>query len=234
MAHTLTALVTGAYKGIGQEVARQLTTRGFHVFLTARNLAAGAAAAERIRSKGGKVDFIPLDVTDPSSICHAVETVGKLTDHLDVLVNNAGLLLDREGTVLDLSLDQLRRSLETNAMGPLQVTQAFLPLLSKSEAARIINVSSSAGQLIENGGWAPGYSISKTALNGVTVQLAVALKEKGISVNSVCPGWIRTDMGGSAAPGTVEEGADTIVWLATDAPAGLTGKFVKDREVKPW
>lgn len=175
-----------------------------------------------------------LDVADPRSIEGAARTVSQAVDHLDVLVNNAGILDDGDDSIFDLPAERLRRMFETNTIGPLLVTQALLPLLRRSAAARIINVSSGAGQLTDMGTWAPAYSISKTALNGVTGQFAAALQGEHIPVNSVCPGWVRTDMGGSEAPRSVEEGADTIVWLATEAPRSLTGQFVKDRRPMPW
>jgi NAD(P)-dependent dehydrogenase (short-subunit alcohol dehydrogenase family) len=154
--------------------------------------------------------------------------------HLDVLINNAGILDHNERSIFDLTADRLRRMLETNTIGALLVTQAFLPLLRKSESGRIINVSSGAGQLSDMGTWAPAYSISKTALNGVTGQFAAALARSNIAVNSVCPGWVKTDMGGHEATRSVEEGADTIVWLATEAPQSMTGSFVHDRKPIPW
>jgi NAD(P)-dependent dehydrogenase (short-subunit alcohol dehydrogenase family) len=211
-----TALVTGANKGIGAEVSRQLANRGWRVVRTAR--------------RPSDNSFIQLDVTDAKSIAEAVRQV----DQLDVLVNNAAILEDDDKGVLTLDEKILRRTLETNTLGPLRVTQAFIPLLEKSKDARIVNVSSGGGQLSDMGTWSPAYCISKTALNAVTVQLAGALREKRIPVNSVCPGWVRTEMGGANAPRSVEEGADTIVWLATDAPRDLTGKFLRDRKVIPW
>jgi NAD(P)-dependent dehydrogenase (short-subunit alcohol dehydrogenase family) len=148
-------------------------------------------------------------------------------------VNNAGIMLDGDDAVLKISDDILRETFETNTLGSLRVRRAFLPLLRKSEAPRVINVSSSGGQLTGGAdGWAPAYCISKTALNGVTVQLAAALPK--FAVNSVCPGWVRTEMGGENAGRSVEEGADTIVWLASEAPQDLTGKFLRDRKEIPW
>ncbi|HEU4683283.1 MAG TPA: SDR family oxidoreductase [Nitrospira sp.] len=225
------ALVTGANKGIGFEVVRQLTVRGWRVFLTGRSLAAVRKAAS---SLGPLALPVPLDVTSKVSIDAAYHVVAQAVDHLDVLVNNAGILDHDEGSIFDLPPDRLRRMFETNTIGPLLVTQAFLPLLRKSSSARIINVSSGAGQLTDMGTWAPAYSISKTALNGVTGQFAAALKGSNIAVNSVCPGWVKTDMGGPGATRSVEEGADTIVWLATEAPISLTGQFIKDRKPIPW
>ncbi len=228
------ALVTGANKGIGLEVVRQLAAKGWRVFLTGRSPASVQRAAESLGSP--LVTPLPLDVTDQGSITVAAQTVSKAVDHLDALVNNAGILDDADdaGTIFDVSADLLRRMFETNTIGPLLVTQAFLPLLRKSAAARIVNVSSGSGQLTDMGTWAPAYSISKTALNGVTGQFAAALRGTNVAVYAVCPGWVRTDMGGSEAPRSVEEGADGIVWLATEAPLSMTGHFIRDRKVIPW
>ena len=155
------------------------------------------------------------------------------TARLDVLVNNAGILGPGDDSVLALGSELLERTLRTNTVGPLVVTQAFLPLLRKSDSPRVVNVSSSGGSLTDMGHWAPAYSISKAALNAVTRQFAAALSGKS-AVNSVCPGWVRTDMGGEGATRSVGEGADTIVWLATDAPWTLTGKFLRDRQEITW
>ncbi|HEY6085530.1 MAG TPA: SDR family oxidoreductase [Nitrospira sp.] len=225
------ALVTGANKGIGFEVVRELAAKGWRVFLTGRSRDAVVQAASKI---GPSVTPVALDVASSNSIEAAVKTVSHAVDHLDVLVNNAGILDDDDNSIFDLTPDRLRRMFETNTIGPLLVTQAFLPLIRKSQSGRIINVSSGAGQLSDLGTWAPAYSISKTALNGVTNQFASALKDSNIAVNSVCPGWVRTDMGGSEATRSVEQGADTIVWLATEAPQSMTGLFVKDHKSIPW
>jgi NAD(P)-dependent dehydrogenase (short-subunit alcohol dehydrogenase family) len=228
-----TALVTGANKGIGYEVARQLATKGFHVFVGARSPKAGRKAADEIVKQGGKASFLEIDVSKNISVTTAADELAKAANHLDVLVNNAGVIVDGDDAILKISDELLRETLETNTLGPLRVTRAFAPLLAKSKAARVINVSSGGGQLTGGAdGWAPAYCISKTALNGVTVQLAAALPK--FAINSVCPGWVRTDMGGSNAPRSVEEGADTIVWLASEAPQDLTGKFLRDRKEIPW
>jgi NAD(P)-dependent dehydrogenase (short-subunit alcohol dehydrogenase family) len=232
------ALVTGANKGIGFEVARQLVRKGFHVFLGARNEKAGQAAANKLRSEGvkedyGEITFLKIDVSKPDSIRHAAEEFSKATDHLDTLVNNAGILLDEDEDVLKTSAEAFETTLRTNTLGALLLSQAFVPFLNKSAVPRIVNVSSGGGQLADGAdGWAPAYCISKTALNGVTVQLAAALPK--FAVNSVCPGWVRTDMGGSSATRSVLEGAAGIVWLAADAPQSETGKFWRDRKVIPW
>jgi NAD(P)-dependent dehydrogenase (short-subunit alcohol dehydrogenase family) len=228
-----TVLVTGANKGIGREVARQLARKGFHVFVAARNPDAGRKAADEIAKQSGKATFIKVDVTDNASVRAAAREFSKIADHLDVLVNNAGIMMDGDDAILEVSDNIFQRTIETNVLGALRVTRAFAPLLVKSKAPRIINVSSSGGQLTGGAdGWSPAYCISKTALNGLTSQLAAALPK--FAVNSVCPGWVRTDMGGRNAPRSVEEGADTIVWLAGEAPQGLTGKFLRDRKEIPW
>ena len=228
-----TALVTGGNKGIGHEVACQLAGKGLHVFVGARNRGAGGAAADAIVKNGGKATFLEIDVADKTSVTAAAREFSKIADHLDVLVNNAGIMVDGDDAILKISDDIFRKTLETNTLGALRVTRAFEPLLTKSKAPRVIDVSRGGGQLTGGAdGWAPAYCISKTALNGITSQLATALPK--FAVNSVCPGWVRTDMGGPNATRSVEEGADTIVWLATDAPQRLTGKFLRDRKEIPW
>ena len=228
-----TVLVTGANKGIGREVASQLARKGFHVFVAARNPDAGRKAADEIAKQSGKATFIEVDVTDNASVKAAAREFSKIADHLDVLVNNAGIMMDGDDAILEVSDNIFRRTIETNVLGALRATRAFTPLLVKSKAPRVINVSSSGGQLTGGAdGWSPAYCISKTALNGVTSQLAAALPK--FAVNSVCPGWVRTDMGGRNATRSLEEGADTIVWLASEAPQGLTGKFLRDRKEIPW
>ena len=228
-----TALVTGANKGIGREVARQLARKGFHVFVGARDSKAGRKAVDEIVEDGGKASFLEIDVSDADSVIAAERGFSKMADHLDVLVNNAGIIVDGDDAILEISDDLLKKTLETNTLGPLRVTRAFVHLLRKSKAPRVINVSSGGGQLTGGAdGWAPAYCISKTALNGVTSQLAAALPK--FAVNSVCPGWVRTDMGGENASRSVEEGADTIVWLAAEAPHELSGKFLRDRKEIPW
>ena len=223
-------LITGANKGIGHEAARQLAARGCVVWLTARDRERGEKAA---RGLTGDVHFLQLDVTDPASVARAAQEFAAAAGaRLDVLVNNAGILLDREESVLALREETLRRTFDANVLGPWRMAQAFAPLLRKSAQPRIVNVSSGGGQLSDPSDWAPAYCISKVALNGVTVQLAAALPE--FAVNSVCPGWVRTDMGGAGATRSVAQGAETIVWLATDAPQTLTGKFLRDHEVIAW
>ena len=232
------ALVTGANKGIGFEVARDLARKGFHVFLGARDTEAGEAAAEKLRKEGekedyGEITFLKIDVSKSDSIRNAAEEFSRKSDRLDTLVNNAGILLDDDKDVLTATPEMFETTLRTNTLGALLVAQAFVLFLKKSCAPRIVNVSSGGGQLADGAdGWAPAYCISKTALNGVTSQLAAALPK--FAVNSVCPGWVRTDMGGPNASRSVGEGATGIVWLAADAPQNETGKFFRDRKVIPW
>jgi NAD(P)-dependent dehydrogenase (short-subunit alcohol dehydrogenase family) len=226
------ALVTGANKGIGFEVARELARLNFHVYLGARNPKAGRAAAEQL-STDGEVTFLEIDVSKPESIRRAVEDFSRTSDRLDVLVNNAGIIVDGDEDILAVTSEMFEETLRTNTLGPLLVAQAFVPLLRKSKTPRIVNVSSGGGQLADGAdGWAPAYCISKTALNGVTSQLVAALP--GFAINAVCPGWVRTDMGGANATRSVAEGAAGIVWLAAEAPQDFTGHFVKDRKVIPW
>ena len=232
MKNQKTALITGANKGIGFEVARELARLGLRVFLGARNVKAGRAAADKL-SGDGDVVFIEIDVANAESIRRAADECSRQSARLDVLINNAGILLDEDKDALSITPEVFETTLRTNTLGPWLVAQAFVPLLKESREPRIVNVSSGGGQLEDGAdGWAPGYCVSKTALNGVTVQLAAALPK--FAVNCVCPGWVRTDMGGENATRSVAEGAATIVWLATAAPHDLTGKFVKDRKVIPW
>lgn len=232
-------LITGANKGIGFEVARQLARKDFHVFLGARNVNAGQAAAEKLRAESGgekqrnNVEFLEIDVSKSDSVRRAADEFSKHADHLDVLVNNAGIIVDGDEDPLKISDEIFEKTLRTNTIGPLIVAQAFVPFLKKSKTPRIVNVSSSGGQLADGAdGWAPAYCISKTALNGVTSQLAAALS--GFAINSVCPGWVRTDMGGANATLSVGEGAHGIVWLAAEAPQKETGKFWRDKKVIAW
>jgi NAD(P)-dependent dehydrogenase (short-subunit alcohol dehydrogenase family) len=229
-----TALVTGANKGIGFETARQLLQKNYQVFITARRKEEGKQAADKLARAGGTVRFVYLEVTDPECVKKAAREVSAQTDHLDALINNAGIFPDGETSILNVDSPLLEKSFLTNTVGALLVSQALWPLLARSQPGRIVNVSSGLGALGEMGAAAPTYSISKTALNAVTRQLAAALKDKGIVVNSVCPGWVRTEMGGQNAPRSVEEGASGIVWAATEAPVDLTGKFLRDGKVIPW
>ena len=223
--------MTGASRGIGREVARQLAapTHGFRVVITSRKRRTAEAAAKRI---GAGVIGHPLEATDPESIRALAAFVNQEVGRLDVLVNNAAVLLGEGAGVLDVPEVAFEQSWRANALGPLLLTREVAPLLTKSDAARVVNVSSGAGQISSMTTYAPAYSISKAALNAITVMLAAALP--AARVNCVDPGWVRTDMGGDVAPLSVEQGADTIVWLATLPPSGPTGGFFRDRKRIPW
>ena len=225
------ALVTGGNRGIGKEIARQLATKGFRVVLTARDPKTGTSAASSIK---GDVGFLALDVADDESITQAAESFSKESDWLDVLVNNAGIYPDDGFDILTLPRELLTRTFQTNTFGAIRVIQAFLPCLSRADHARIINLSSGYGELDGLSSSVPSYCLSKLTLNGATIMFDQALRNRGIAVNAVCPGWVRTDMGGPNASLSVEEGADTTVWLATEAPHSLSGKFFRSRREISW
>jgi NAD(P)-dependent dehydrogenase (short-subunit alcohol dehydrogenase family) len=225
-----TALVTGANRGIGREVARQLAERGYHVLLTARDGEQASGAAQQIAdSTGANITALTLDVADPQSIAAAAESVSADPGTLDVLVNNAGIGSDFgvSGTAPDF--DAIERALQTNFYGAYRLTIALLPLLRQSPHPRIVNVSSGMGGVAEMGGWSPGYRVSKASLNAMTRILSTELKDERFLVNSACPGFVNTDMGGPmGATKSVHDGAAGIVWLATLPDDGPTGGFFRD------
>lgn len=216
------ALVTGANRGIGKAIAAKLEARGCVVI-------------RGLRSARG-IDFgeVLIDLNEEEGIAAAASHVAKAHPHLDILINNAGILLDEDIPLAGLDRKTFRQTLEVNTLGAFSVTQAFLPLLRKAPDARVVNVSSGSGQLSGMGQYAPAYSVSKAALNALTIQQALAFKDDGITVNAICPGWVRTDMGGGNATRSPDEGADTAVWLALDESSGVTGKFWRDREIQDW
>ena len=228
------ALITGANRGIGREIARQLAAKGVQVVMAARRLAAAEDAAKAIVAEGDVAEALALDVDDAAGVAHAAKEFAERFDRLDILVNNAGVYHDKQNTILTAPRELFAGTLNTNTFGPIEIVQQFLPALRKGTAARIINMSSGYGQLSDLSPDVSSYCLSKLALNGVTIMLAKALAADGIAVNSVCPGWVRTDMGGAEAPRSVQEGADTAVWLATEADHALTGKFFRDRAEISW
>jgi len=233
------SLVTGANRGIGREVCRQLAAdHGHDVFLTARDRDNAETAAEALRSDGGlgegRLTPLQLDVTDTGSVAAAAEAVREQRGRLDALVNNAGIDYDTDQRVVTADLSRVRSALDTNTLGPWRGVQALLPLLRESSNARIVNVSSGSGAWGSLGSSTPGYSLSKAALNALTVMMAAALKDDGILVNAVGPGWVRTRMGGQDANRSVEEGARSVVWGATLPEDGPTGGFFRDGERIDW
>ena len=229
------ALVTGGNRGIGLEICRQLAAQGLAVVLTAREATKGKAAARALQDDGLRAEFHRLDVTSCRSIRACVAAVAERRGRIDVLVNNAGVMIDPRGSrFLDSKLDTYRDTLETNLYGPLQLAQAVIPLMKANRYGRIVNVSSGQGQLTDMGAGTPAYRMSKTALNALTRILAAEFRMNNILVNSMCPGWVRTGMGGDSAPRSPEEGADTALWLATLPDDGPSGGFFRDRQSIPW
>ena len=236
------ALVTGANKGIGFEIARRLATKEITVLLGSRHEQRGLKARGKMAALGLEVHFVLLDVADPMSIQAAVGRIKDDFKRLDILVNNAGILIDSQTGIRELSITILQNTLETNTFGPLLLSQACIPLMQANHYGRIVNISSTLGSLTEMAGPdssyaeapSPAYRLSKTALNGITVMLAAEMRGTNILINSACPGWVRTDLGGRRAPLSPEQGADTPVWLATLPDGGPTGGFFRNRQRIPW
>jgi len=227
------ALVTGGNRGIGLEVCLQLAGAGFIVLLTARDARKANAAADALRS-AGRVDPLVMDVDDANSIANAAAEVANQYERLDVLINNAGINYDTWETVENADINgTVIETITTNLLGPWRVCQAFLPLLRKSRAGRIVNVSSESGSLAHMSAGPPAYQVTKAALNALTRTLAGELRGSRILVNSVCPGWVATDMGGAGGR-PVEAGAAGIVWAATLPNGGPTGGFFRDGKPLPW
>jgi NAD(P)-dependent dehydrogenase (short-subunit alcohol dehydrogenase family) len=226
------ALVSGGNRGIGREVAHQLAGRRYTVVVGSRDLARGEAVAAELDE--GTVAH-QLDVTDEDSITRCIAAIDEEFGRLDVLVNNAGIEGSGWSTdAVDVDLAEVREVLETNLFGAWRLAQAALPLMRRNGYGRIVNLSSGMGQLAEMGGHAPGYRVSKVSLNALTRMLNAELQDENILVNSCCPGWVRTDMGGPSARRSVEEGADTPVWLATLPDDGPRGAFFRNRDPIPW
>ena len=233
MSEQRTALVTGANRGIGLEVCRQLASTGLRVILTARDGTRADAAAATLADSGDVV-AATLDVTDEHSVSTLAADLSRRGLQVDVLVNNAAVLVGESIGVLETAVEDLRATFETNLFGVVRVSQAFVPGMIARRYGRVVNVSSQAGQLLSMGTYAPAYSMSKAALNAFTRQLASAAHGRNVLVNSADPGWVRTAMGGPSAPRSVEQGADTLVWLATLAANGPTGGFFSDRKPIGW
>lgn len=230
---SLVAIVTGANRGIGLEVTRQLAQRGVTVILTARSFEKAKAAAYSRSSESLQVIPQKLDVTDQASIDQLAAHLKSEFGRLDILVNNAGILYDTWQSASNAKLNTVQEAFETNTFGPWRMCQAFLPLIRQSQSGRIVNVSSEAGSLARMGVGTPAYSTSKAALNAFTRLLATELKESKILVNAVCPGWVATDMGGTGGR-PVADGAAGIVWAATLPDDGPTGGFFRDGKPLSW
>lgn len=236
------ALVTGANRGIGFEISRQLALKGYTVLMGARDAQKGAAACEQLTRRKLDTHFILLDVTDPTMIQAALMNLNDTFGRLDVLVNNAGILIDADTPLLELGIPTLTNTLKTNMLGPLLLCQAAVPLMKQNRYGRIVNISSSLGSFSETTNpdsvyaelRSPAYRFSKILLNAMTVLLAKELQNTHILVNAACPGWVRTGLGGDRAPLTPEQAAVTPVWLATLPEGGPTGGFFREGQPIPW
>jgi NAD(P)-dependent dehydrogenase (short-subunit alcohol dehydrogenase family) len=232
------AVVTGGNRGIGFEVCRQLARTGLHVVLTGRDLAKAEQASRVLQGEGLDVVTQGLDVTDAASVAGLEQFIRDHHGRIDVLVNNAGISVDQARGIRSILdgpvIDALRETRETNLVGPMRLCQALVPVMKQAGYGRVVNVSSQLGSLSSMGTGYETYRITKTALNAATRILAAELRGTGILVNAACPGWVRTDMGGPNAPRTPEQGADTIVWLATLPDDGPSGGYFQDRKSLPW
>jgi NAD(P)-dependent dehydrogenase (short-subunit alcohol dehydrogenase family) len=226
-----TALVTGANRGIGLEVCRQLARAGLDVLLGARDPAAGADAAASLASQGLRVRPEILDVASDASVASCAERLRADGTAVDVLVNNAGVY--PEGTVLSATWEDFRLALEVNFLGALRTCRAFAPAMVRAGHGRVVNVSSGYGSFQEGLEGPAAYGLSKAALNALTAKLASEVSGD-VKVNAACPGWVRTRMGGAGASRSVEKGAETIVWLATLPAGGPNGGFFRDRRRIAW
>jgi NAD(P)-dependent dehydrogenase (short-subunit alcohol dehydrogenase family) len=230
----LVALVSGGNRGIGRDVVRQLGERGITVVLGSRDLKRGEKVAAELKAKDLRIVAKQLDIRDEASVERVARELEEEFGRVDILVNNAGITDPWRGTAEDANFDAVKDVLETNLFGAWRLAKAVIPLMRRNGYGRIVNLSSGMGQLSDMRGHSPGYRVSKTGLNALTRMLASELAGENILVNSVCPGWVRTDMGGPGARRSVEEGADTPVWLATLPDGGPSGGFFRDREPIPW
>ncbi len=238
MTQTRIALVSGANRGIGLEIVRQLSRQGLIAVLGSRDPNKGQEAAETLAREGLEVPVVTLDTDDGTSIANAVAEIVRLYGRLDVVVNNAAILIDGPGgfeaSLFDLRGETARRTFETNVLGPLRLTQAAVPVMREGGYGRIVNLSSGAGQLSEMRSGFPAYRMSKSAINALTRITAAEVSGANIKVNAACPGWVKTDMGGREATRTVDQGAETPVWLATLPDDGPSGGFFRDKKPIAW
>jgi NAD(P)-dependent dehydrogenase (short-subunit alcohol dehydrogenase family) len=228
------AVVSGANKGLGFEISKLLAKAGMTVVMTSRDVEKGKKACQKLQDDKLRALFYPMDVTVATSIKRAADYVERELGRCDVLINNAGIFIDKNAGALDVSGDTIMKTFETNTLGHLMASQAFIPVMKKHHYGRIVNMSSGLGSLHEMEGGFTAYRISKAALNAVTRIIAAEVKGESILVNSMCPGWCRTDMGGPEADRSPEQGADTALFLATLPEHGPTGKYFRDRKEIPW
>ena len=238
MAEARIALVTGANRGIGLEIVRQLARQGMTAVLGARSLTKGKAAAAGLSAEGIEAPVIALDVADSDSVRAAVADILGRFGRIDVLVNNAGILEEgfnpEDASVFDAPIDRVMKTFATNTVGPLRLIEAFVPGMRDRGYGRVVNLSSGAGQLSDMGAGYPAYRMSKAALNALTRITAAELGPGNVKINAMCPGWVRTEMGGPNATRTVEKGAETAVWLATLPADGPSGGFFRDMNPIAW
>jgi len=228
------ALVTGANRGMGLETCRHLLVRGLRVAMCGRDTAATERARQTLGDLSQNAVAVQMDVTNHDSIEAAHETIVDRFGQVDVLVNNAAVLLFEHSDVFSIPPDGFQRTFETNLFGAIEVCRRFVPAMADQRYGRVVNVSSGLGQLTNMSTYAPAYAISKTALNAFTRIVAETYRRRGVLANVVDPGWVRTDMGGPSAPRSVSQGVETTVWLATLPDDGPTGGFFHDRRPIPW
>jgi NAD(P)-dependent dehydrogenase (short-subunit alcohol dehydrogenase family) len=229
------AIVTGGNRGLGLETARQLMRNDVFVIVGARDKPKCETALEELKREGANVDAFPLDVNDTKMVKRFVEYLEKTHGSPSILVNNAGVYPEATTSrVVDTPTSVWRETFETNLFGAVRMCREVVPLMAKLRYGRIVNMSSGLGQLHQMGEGSPAYRVSKAALNALTRTLAAEVAGSGILVNSMSPGWVKTDMGGEDAPRSVEEGADTAVWLCLLPSNGPTGQFFRDRKPIPW
>ena len=228
------AIVTGANRGIGFETCRQLSELGITTILTSRDVDKGRKAVSVLNSDSREVLFHQLDVADEESILALKKFVFEEFNRCDILVNNAGVFLDRGEKLLNLDEETLQLTLRINFLGALKMCQEFLPMMQATGYGRVVNVSSGMGSISSLSGGSAAYKLSKLMMNGMTRILAAEIGEGDIKINTMAPGWVRTDMGGPNAPRSLAQGADTIVWLATLPESGPSGGFFEDRLPAAW
>jgi NAD(P)-dependent dehydrogenase (short-subunit alcohol dehydrogenase family) len=228
------ALVTGANRGIGWEICKQLADLGVRVLLTSRDEERGRQALRELQDGKRDLSYCPLDVSAADSVLAARAFVEREFGTLHILINNAAIYPDEGVSVLDVGIDTVRETFDINFYGPLMMCQAFVPLMRKQNYGRVVNVSSDMGSLEEMEGYTAAYRMSKTALNALTRVLAAEVRRSNIKVNAMCPGWVRTEMGGANAEFSPAEGADTAIWLAMLPDDGPTNGFFQRRRPIAW